>query len=114
LEAFCFKVNKLPLKVYLPPLPPVCIEPLAAAHTFGYKVNCQATWATFGQAVKVHLSPDERNPVEGKFGQAKVPYGLNKTRAKLSSTSTSWIAAIALMLKLVKLTRQALVSGYFS
>jgi hypothetical protein len=66
------------------------------------------------QAVKIHLSPGERNPIEGKFGQAKVAYGLNKIRAKLSSTSTSWIAAIALVLNLVKLTRQALVHLIFS
>ena len=65
------------------------------------------------QAVKIHLSPGERNPIEGKFGQAKVAYGLNKVRAKLPSTSTSWIAAIALVLNLVKLTRQALVSLIF-
>ena len=66
------------------------------------------------QAVKIHLSPGERNPIEGKFGQAKVAYGLNKIRAKLASTSTSWIAAIALVLNLVKLTGQALVSQIFS
>ncbi len=66
------------------------------------------------QAVKIHLSPGERNPIEGKFGQAKVAYGLNKIRAKLSSTSTSWIAAIALVLNLVKLMRQALVCLIFS
>lgn len=66
------------------------------------------------QAVKVHLRPGERNPIEGKFGQAKVAYGLNKIRAKLSLTSTSWIAAIALVLNLVKLTRQALVRLIFS
>jgi IS5 family transposase len=66
------------------------------------------------QAVRVHLSPGERNPIEGKFGQAKVAYGLNKIRAKLSSTSTSWIAAIALVLNLVKLTRQALLRLIFS
>ena len=65
------------------------------------------------QAVKIHLSPGERNPIEGKFGQAKVAYGLNKVRAKLSSTSTSWIAAIALVLNLVRLTRQALVRLIF-
>ena len=65
------------------------------------------------QAVKIHLSPGERNPIEGKFGQAKVAYGLNNIRAKLSSTSTSWIAAIALVLNLVKLTGQALVSLLF-
>jgi hypothetical protein len=66
------------------------------------------------QAVKNHLSPGERNPIEGKFGQGKVAYGLNEIRAKLSSTSTSWIAAIALVLNLVKLTRQALVHLIFS
>ena len=65
------------------------------------------------QAVKNHLSPGERNPIEGKFGQGKVAYGLNEIRAKLSSTSTSWIAAIALVLNLVKLTRQALVRHIF-
>ncbi len=66
------------------------------------------------QAVKIHLSPGERNPIEGKFGQAKVAYGLNKIRAKLSITSTSWIAAIALVLNLVKLTRHALLRLIFS
>lgn len=66
------------------------------------------------QAVKIHLSPGERNPIEGKFGQGKVAYGLNKIRAKLSTTSTSWIAAIALVLNLVKLTRQALMYLIFS
>ena len=65
------------------------------------------------QAVKNHVSPGERNPIEGKFGQAKVAYGLNKIRAKLANTSTSWIAAIALVLNLVKLTRQAPLSLIF-
>lgn len=62
------------------------------------------------QAVKVHLSPGERNPIEGKFGQAKRKYGLQKVKARLSSTSQSWIAAIALVLNLVRMTRQALIS----
>ena len=65
------------------------------------------------QAVKNPVSPGERNPIEGKFGQAKVAYGLNKIRAKLANTSTSWIAAIALVLNLVKLTRQAPLSLIF-
>lgn len=62
------------------------------------------------QAVKVHLSPGERNPIEGKFGQAKRKYGLQRVKARLSSTSQSWIAAIALVLNLVRMTRQALVT----
>lgn len=62
------------------------------------------------QAVKNHVRPGERNPIEGKFGQAKLAYGLDEIRAKLSDTSTSWIAAIALVLNLVKLMRVAPLS----
>lgn len=80
----------------------------------GIKLIAKPLGRPSAQAVKIHLSPGERNPIEGKFGQAKVAYGLNKIRAKLSSTSTSWIAAIALVLNLVKLTRQALVSPILS
>lgn len=60
-------------------------------------------------AVAVHLSPGDRNPIEGKFGQAKIAYGLDNIKAKLKQTSQSWIAAIALVLNLVAMTRQALV-----
>ena len=62
------------------------------------------------KAVAVHLSPGERNPIEGKFGQAKIAYGLDNIKAKLKQTSQSWIASIALVLNLVAMTRQALVS----
>lgn len=62
------------------------------------------------QAVAVHLSPGQRNPIEGKFGQAKTAYGLDNIKAKLKETSESWIAAIALVLNLVNLTRHALLS----
>lgn len=51
------------------------------------------------------VSPGERNPIEGKFGQAKVGYGLDNISAKLKTTSQSWIAAIVLVLNLVNLTR---------
>ncbi|MCX6278369.1 MAG: transposase, partial [Bacteroidetes bacterium] len=44
------------------------------------------------------------NPIEGKFGQAKTAYGLNRIKARLSQTSESWIATIILVLNLVKLT----------
>lgn len=57
------------------------------------------------QALSNQVSPGERNPVEGKFGQAKVGYGLDNIRAKLKSTSESWIATITLVLNLVNLTR---------
>ena len=53
-----------------------------------------------------HVSPGERNPIEGKFGQAKSAYGLGKIKARLSDTSESWIASIILVLNLVKLAGQ--------
>lgn len=54
-------------------------------------------------ALSNQVSPGERNPIEGKIGQAKLAYGLNRIKAKLSSTSKSWIASIVLVLNLVKL-----------
>ena len=59
-------------------------------------------------AVKEHIRPGERNPVEGKFGQAKTAYGLDRIRARLKNTSESWIASIILVLNLVKLAGLAL------
>jgi len=38
-------------------------------------------------AVENHVSPGERNPVEGKFGQSKLGYGLDCIKAKLQETS---------------------------
>lgn len=64
------------------------------------------------RAVAVHLRPGERNPIEGKFGQGKLAYGLDCIRAKLKETSESWVACIALVLNLVRLTRQALLYLY--
>ena len=51
------------------------------------------------------VRPGESNPIEGKFGQAKVGYGLANISAKLKTTSESWIAAIILVLNVVNLTR---------
>ncbi|HAM97208.1 MAG TPA: IS5 family transposase [Marinilabiliales bacterium] len=59
-------------------------------------------------AVQVHVSPGERNPIEGKFGQAKTGYGLNRIYARLQVTSETWIACIIMVLNLVKLAGQAL------
>ena len=59
-------------------------------------------------AVHHHVSPGERNPIEGKFGQAKTAYGLNRIKARLRDTSESWIASIILVLNLVKLAGAAL------
>ena len=64
-------------------------------------------------AVQQHVSPGERNPIEGKFGQAKTAYGLNRVKARLRGTSESWIACIILVLNLVKLAGAALPSLIF-
>lgn len=53
-----------------------------------------------------HVRPGERNPIEGKFGQAKTAYGLNRVKARLQQTSQSWIATIVLVINLVKLAGQ--------
>jgi hypothetical protein len=58
------------------------------------------------KAVEAHVSPGERNPIEGKFGQAKAAYGMNRIKARLRETSESWIASIVLVLNLVKLAGQ--------
>ena len=54
-----------------------------------------------------HVRPGERNPIEGKFGQAKTAYGMNNIKARLQQTSESWIATIVLVLNLVKLAGEA-------
>lgn len=60
-------------------------------------------------AMSIQVSPGERNPIEGKFGQAKTGYGLNRIKARLKGTSESWIATIVLVLNLVKLAGVALL-----
>lgn len=61
-----------------------------------------------------HVRPGERNPIEGKFGQAKNGYGMDRIRARLKTTSQSWIASIILVLNLVKLAGAALLCLGFS
>lgn len=61
-------------------------------------------------AVDNHIRPGERNPIEGKFGQAKVAYGMNRIKARLQDTSESWIASIVLVLNLIKLIGRAPLS----
>jgi hypothetical protein len=50
-----------------------------------------------------HVRPGKRNPIEGKFGQAKTAYGMNRIKARLQQTNQSWIATIILVLNLVKM-----------
>lgn len=58
------------------------------------------------EAVQNHVSPGERNPVEGKIGQVKVGYGMDNILAKLKNTSEAWIGSIMMVVNLVKLMRQ--------
>jgi transposase, IS5 family len=60
------------------------------------------------KAMSNHIRPGQRNPIEGKFGQAKTAYGMNRIKARLQQTSESWIATIIMVLNLVKLTGQVL------
>lgn len=55
----------------------------------------------------------KRNHVEGKFGQGKRGYGMNNIKARLASTSESWINAIIFVMNLTKLMKVAEKYGYF-
>ena len=56
----------------------------------------------------------ERNQVEGKFGQGKRGYGLNDIRARLSSTSNSWIGAIIFVMNLIRHMRDIPLPNFVS
>jgi len=73
----------------------------------GIKLAAKPLGRPSAKAVEKHVSPGERNPIEGKFGQAKNAYGMNRIRARLRNTSQSWIASIILVLNLVKLAGDA-------
>ncbi len=48
----------------------------------------------------------ERNHIEGKFGQGKNAYNLNKIRARLRETSESWISCIFFIMNLLKVDKE--------
>ncbi len=73
----------------------------------GIRLKAKPLGRPSAKAVENHVSPGERNPVEGKFGQGKLGYGLDCIKAKLQDTSESWIACIALVLNLVRLAGKA-------
>lgn len=49
----------------------------------------------------------ERNHIEGKFGQAKNGYGLNKIKARLRITSESWVSCIFFIMNLLNYKKKA-------
>ncbi len=61
-------------------------------------------------AMSIPVRPGERNPIEGKFGQAKTAYGMNRIKARLNITSESWIASIVLVLNLINIIGKAPLS----
>jgi hypothetical protein len=80
------------------------------------------TGRPLGRKPKVDLSPyqkrklreerNERNQVEGKFGQGKTKYKLNKIMAKLPTTQQSWVAAIIFIMNILKLSKDIFLT-YF-
>ncbi|MCH7411669.1 transposase [Belliella sp. DSM 111904] len=80
----------------------------------GIKLAAKPLGRPSAKAVENHVSLGERNPIEGKFGQPKNGYGMNRIRARLKDISQSWIASIILVLNLVKLAGEALLWLGFS
>ena len=56
---------------------------------------------SYYQKSKPKAEARQRNLIEGKFGQGKNGYNLNKIRAKLQETSESWIACIFFVMNLI-------------
>ena len=63
---------------------------------------------------RVEYNPGDRNPIEGKFGHAKVRYGMDRIKARLKDTSESWVAIILVMMNLVRLAKEAPYFGLLS
>lgn len=59
------------------------------------------------RAVKRQRSADARAriPIEGKFGQGKGAYGLDRIPARRADTSEAWVRSIFLVMNLIKLAR---------
>ncbi len=62
------------------------------------------------EAQKLKTERNERNHIEGKFGQGKTKYKLNNIMAKLENTSKSWIATIIFVMNIIKLNKDFLFS----
>jgi len=55
----------------------------------------------------------ERNHIEGKFGQGKNGYNLNKIRAKLINTSESWVSCIFFVMNLINYQKKISFGSVF-
>lgn len=65
------------------------------------------------QRRKLKQERNQRNLIEGKFGQGKNAYGLSDIKAKRSDTSESWIGAIFFVMNLVNLMKIAEMYAVF-
>ena len=107
------------VNIHQPDVRPIVRGKAKAKTEFGAKINISLweancyTWVPMGrkpakenkiryQKRKERREAAERNQVEGKFGQGKRGYGLNDIRARLSSTSNSWIGAIIFVMNLIR------------
>ena len=65
------------------------------------------------QKRKLKKERNQRNLIEGKFGQGKNAYGLGNIQAKRSDTSKSWISAIFFIMNLITLSKIVEKYGIF-
>jgi len=68
---------------------------------------------TYYQKRKARKEAAERNQIEGKFGQGKNGYNLNKVRAKLKDTSESWVACIFFVMNLIHYEKKYFFGLFF-
>lgn len=105
IEAYKRRFGKYPEKVFADKI--YCTrQNRSGLKALNIKLMAKPLGRPSAKAVDNHLRPGERNPIEGKFGQAKTAYGMNRIKARLSQTSESWIASIVLVLNLIKLIGQ--------
>lgn len=62
------------------------------------------------QKRKLQKEMGGRNEIEGKFGQGKNGYGLQKIKARMKATSESWIMSIYFIMNLIKLSERAFLA----
>ena len=55
----------------------------------------------------------ERNHIEGKFGQGKNGYRLNQIRARLKSTSESWVSCIFFVMSFINYQKKVIYCAFF-
>ncbi len=82
------------------------------APPLGRKKKVQTT--TNYQKRKNKREAAERNHIEGKFGQGKNGYGLNQIKARLQSTSESWVSCIFFIMNLINYQKKVLLCLFFN